>query len=205
MKKILILICCTLFSLSFSQNIEELKEKTTKAMDNNDFVTAKSYLNKIIENGHKTWGAYLYLGECELKLGNYKEALTNFEIAESKENVEDFPAIYLRKGLALMELEEYEKAWNEFIKVEKSEPDNPAIKKMQASALYFMNKYDDALLALNKAEKLDDKDTEIMFSKAIILLKQNKTAEGCKNLEQSKALGIPDLQLLDEQYCKKTK
>jgi tetratricopeptide (TPR) repeat protein len=203
MKKILLLSFLILSVLSMAQNVKTLRQEAVKAINNGDFSTAKSYYQKILEKGHKTWETYVLLGDCEFNLGNLDIALNYFDEAQKKAKVEDYATIYLRKGTVFMEQKRYEEAWMQFLKIEITRPDNPTAKKLQAIALYHMKKYNDAMSTLMQAEKFDDSDLEIKYYKGLILLKQNKINEACESFKLAKDLDIPDLKILMEQHCNK--
>ncbi|MBM7418540.1 MULTISPECIES: tetratricopeptide repeat protein [Chryseobacterium] len=205
MKKILILtfIVISFFSFAFAQSVKVLRQEAVKAINNNDFSTAKTYYEKILEKGHKTWETYVLLGDCEFKLGNIDAAWNYYQEGYKKAKVQDYATINVRMGTILMQQKKYEDAWMEFLKVEITRPNDPAAKKLQATALYHMEKYDDALFTLNQAEKYDDSDLEIKYYKGLILFKQNKVEDACKNFKMAKGLDIPDLKILTAQHCNK--
>ncbi|MCU7615363.1 tetratricopeptide repeat protein [Chryseobacterium sp. GMJ5] len=203
MKQILLLtfLISTLFS--FAQSVKMLRQEAVKAINNNDFSTAKTYYEKILKKGHKTWETYVLLGDCEFKLGNVDAAWNYYQEGYKKAKVQDYATIDIRTGTILMQQKKYEDAWIRFLKVEITRPNDPAAKKLQATALYHMEKYNDALFTLNQAEKYDDSDLEIKYYKGLILFKQNKIEDACKNFEMAKGLEIPDLKILAAQHCSK--
>lgn len=174
-----------------AQSVKFLREGAVKAINNNDFVTAKGYYEKILEKGKKTWETYVLLGDCEFHLGNLDQALNNFNEAEKKADVQDYATIYIRKGTIFMQQKKYEEAWMQFMKVEITRTNNPSAKKLQAIALYHIEKYNDTLSTLNQAEKLDNCDVEIKYYKGLIFFKQNKIKEACENLNWLKVWIFP--------------
>lgn len=205
MKKIVILTFLIVSLFSFAQSVKTLRQEAVKAINNNDFSTAKTYYEKILEKGHKTWETYVLLGDCEFHLGNADKALVYYEEGYKKAKVQDYATINIRTGTILMQQKKYEEAWMKFLKVEITRPNDPAVKKLQAIALYRMEKYNEALFTLNQAEKYDASDLEIKYYKGLIFFKQNKIEEACENFELAKDLDVPDLKILTAQHCNKPK
>lgn len=79
MKKILILTFLIVSLFSLAQSVKSLRQEAVKAINNNDFSTAKTYYEKILEKGHKTWETYVLLGDCEFKLGNVDAAWNYYQ------------------------------------------------------------------------------------------------------------------------------
>lgn len=103
MKKILILTFLIVNLFSLAQSVKSLRQEAVKAINNNDFSTAKTYYEKILKKGHKTWETYVLLGDCEFHLGNFNVALNNFKEAEKKAKVKDHATIYIRIGTVFMQ------------------------------------------------------------------------------------------------------
>lgn len=205
MKKKLIFTFFIVSFFSFAQSVKILRQEAVKAINDDDFSTAKTYYEKILAKGHKTWETYVLLGDCEFKLGNVDAAWNYYQEGYKKAKVQDYATIDIRTGTILMQQKKYEDAWMKFLKVEITRPNDPAAKKLQATALYHMEKYNDALFTLNQAEKYDNSDLEIKYYKGLILFKQNKIDEACENFELAKDLDIPDLKILTAQHCNKPK
>lgn len=129
----------------------------TLSLKNNKNKEALEFFDKILELVPKSNFKDLYLkkGFALDNLGQYKEAIDNYNIAIKLDN--KYASAYLNKGVSLLKQNKNLEAIENFDKVIELNPNSSNAYNNKGAALGNLNKYQEAINNYNKAIELDPK------------------------------------------------
>lgn len=138
--------------------------------DKGEYDKALTDFDKSISLNSKDGLAYFNRGVSKAKLGDFKNAIEDFKIAEKikleKRYLADF---YVAYGVAIANTGDYDKAMNYFNKAIKANPYNASIYNNRGITNAIQGKLDDALNDFNYALKLKPGDKDAITNRNKIL------------------------------------
>ncbi len=159
-------------------NAESLFMEGMKNYIAEDYKTAISIFNQVIEKFEPEAGIYSMLSTAYQKNGNINDAVKNAELATKKDKANSF---YIKQYAALLlEQKNYKQAQDNYEILLKIKPQDPEAYFALADIYLLENKFNDAIRVFDKLEKTIGVNEEITRQKQLIYLKQNKIDEVIK-------------------------
>lgn len=157
-----------------------------KAMGNLDL--AKKYLDMAIELQDDMAKAYFERAVVSKEIGNEEDAVKDYDkVIDLKGDT--YLAAYTNRGLTKKMLGDFTGALNDFNKVIRNDADNPEIYKNRGNLHFIYGSYFEAVKDYTQAIVLDDQYAEAYFNRGMAHILQYQKVIGCKDLQQSAALG----------------
>ena len=148
-----------------------------KAEDELEIYKKMSQLNK------DEWGIWLRLGDLQLEIGDFRSAISSFDI--SLELKDDLVPAYVRRAIALALDKQLDPALKSAETATKLEPENPETWLIRGDVNLRAGKHKAAMKSLKKASELDPTDASVENTMGMVSYKDGKLNDAVKHLRRA--------------------
>ena len=206
---IVVLLCCVHCALGVAQfNTDRITSIGRNALYFDDYVLSIQYFNQVIKLKPYLSEPYLLRAIAKIQLSDYRGALLDCNAAIERNPFQ--PGAYYTRGYVYRQLDEADKAEQDFTQALVYSPDNKTYLTMRADARSEQKKFTEALEDINYLLRREPHSAGLLFEKGIICLNQEDTlcardqfAESVKYDSQNpanwSALGLINLMLDNEE------
>ncbi|MGY5870619.1 MAG: tetratricopeptide repeat protein [Candidatus Thorarchaeota archaeon] len=138
---------------------------------------------KMSELNKEEWGIWLRLGNLQLEIGDFKEAITSYD--NSLELKDDLVSAYIRRAIALALNDEFDKALKSAETATKLEPLNPEAWLIRGDVNLRAGKSKAAMKSLKKAAELDPTDASVENTMGMVSYKDGRLNDAVKHLKRA--------------------
>ncbi len=148
-----------------------------RAEDELEIYKKMSQLNK------EDWGIWLRLGDLQLEVGDFKSAISSYDI--SIELKDDLVPAYVRRAIALALDERLDPALKSAETATKLDPENPETWLIRGDVNLRAGKHKAAMKSLKKASELDPTDASVENTMGMVSYKDGKLGDAAKHLRRA--------------------
>lgn len=159
------------------------------SLRSNNLKNAQKHIETAISHYPNNPEFYLSEGILNNLKGDYSKAIVSLtKAAEITEGVPD-PQIYINRGVAFLQKEEYEEAIEDFKDALVHNPRNATVLNYKAFASYRMGLYEEAVADYDKAIDLNPDNATAYYNRGMAHLRSNNKIKACPDFHRACSMG----------------
>ncbi|MFW9844966.1 MAG: tetratricopeptide repeat protein [Candidatus Thorarchaeota archaeon] len=165
------------------EDIDTLRDKSLALRAQGKVQEELEIYKKMSELAKEEWGVWLRLGDLQLEVGNFKGAISSYEV--SLELKDDLVPAFIRRAIALALDGQFDMALKSAETATKLDSENPEAWLIRGDVNLRAGKHKAAMKSLKKASELDPTDASVENTMGMVSYKDGRLDDAAKHLRRA--------------------